>query len=534
MFRSLLPKRKRNEERKKTQMTQNERIFLPIWKKIIIILVTLVVFAFQIAIFAFLFQVNFSGSLNIWIYLSIELIAFIVVFHIVHKPIMTSYKLTWSILILLIPLPFLLLYYLNHRSRQLPKRKQKKVDAFLETHQLKNDCIEEVAKIDAKAARIARVLNQTTKFPLYKNTEVSFLPDGAVKFDDLLKELKLAQSYIFIESFIIGEGYVLKELFPLLKEKGTQGVTIKILYDDLGSAVTLKRKTIKEFTKIPNCVIVNYNPLGLNINPAFNYRDHRKIIVIDGRVAYCGGDNLADEYIHKKQRFGFWRDNCAKYTGDAVKSFVAMFAEMWYMSTKEILSLEESSFPANPIVNNGSFVLPFGDGPSNVLNPGYEIFKFLITTAEKTLYISTPYFIIDDDLIHCIVAAVKSGVDVRILMPGIPDKKLAFYLAHYCYRDILAAGGKIYEFTPGFNHAKNIIVDGKYAFIGTINMDYRSLFLHYECGAVILLDDEISKMQADYLQACEQSRLIVEEDYRKRPWWEKLISYILYLFMPLF
>lgn len=513
-------------------MTQNERRSLPIWRKLLVLILTLFIFAAQISIFALMFEINYS-SINWVIYAIIEVIAFILVVHIIHKPILTSYKLTWSILILIVPLPFTFLYYLTHNGRRLPRYKQKKINEVLARyHQEENHVIDELSAIDSEAARQARVIYSNNQFPLYKNTKYTFMADARDKFDDVLKEMKNAEKYIFIESFILSDGFLLSTLLPLLENKGKQGVEIKIIYDDLGSKMTLKNKTIKRITMIPNCQIVNYNPLGLSINPAYNYRDHRKIIIIDGKIAYCGGDNLADEYIHKKERFGFWRDNCGKFEGDAVTSFVALFVETWYMSTKEILPLEY--YATHYQIPSEGYVMPFGDGPSIVNNIGYDTFHSLIAGANKTLYISTPYLVIDDAMIESIALAARSGVDVRILMPGIPDKKSAFYLAKLHYRDILLAGGKIYEYSKGFNHAKNIMVDNRYAFIGTINMDFRSLFLHYECGALILLNPEIEKMQNDFIKACNESKQITYEDWKKRPWWQKIIAYIFYLFAPMF
>lgn len=510
-------------------MTQNERISLPLWKKLITLFITLIVFSIQITLFVLLFQLNFNNRFNVALYFIIEIVGICFVLHIIHKPILTSYKLTWSVLILIMPLPFTMLYMLNSQSKRLPRYKEKKIsNEFVKYYEYRND-INELEQIDSKAARYARVLN----FPVYKDTIYTFLKDGEVKFADLLVEIEKAKRYIFIETFIMSDGYLLNKLLELLEKKGDEGVEIRIIYDDLGSKSTLKAKTIQRITNIPNCQITNYNPLGLNINPAFNYRDHRKITIIDGSVAYCGGDNYADEYIHKKTRFGYWRDNCGKYEGEAVASFTAMFIEMWYMSTKEILPLREYYTPSIHS-KNSSFIIPFGDGPSNGAKIGYDIFSSLISSADKTLYISTPYLVIDDAMIENIVLACKSGVDVRILMPGIPDKKSAFYLARSHYRDILKAGGKIYEYSAGFNHAKNIIVDNRYAFIGTINMDYRSLFLHYECGALVLFDDEIDSMQKDFIDACNASKQIDYESWKKRPLWQKIVAYILYLFEPLF
>lgn len=515
-------------------MTQNERIYMPIWKKIVIGLITTITFAIQISLFVMAFQVELNTKYHVALYYVVEIIAIIMVFHIIHKPILTNYKLTWSILILSLPLPFMLLYLLNHTSkRSFPKKQQKMIQKFIEDHKLDKGIIDEIEDTHPKTAKLAKIINKSSGYPLYKNTKYTFLEDGLIKFNDFVEELKKAEKYIFIETFIISEGFLINELFPILKEKGEQGLEIKILYDDLGSKRFLKTKTIKELASIKNCEITNYNPLGLNINPIFNYRDHRKIIIIDGKVAYCGGDNFADEYIHKKERFGYWRDNCGKYEGDGVKTFIALFLEMWYLSTKKELDLKKYLIETT-IINQESYVLPFGDGPSNKTDPGYDIVKALITSSNNKLYISTPYLIVDDSVIESLILAARSGVDVRILMPSVPDKKTAFYLAKSYYGRLLEAGVKIYEFSPGFNHAKNIISDSKYAFIGTINLDYRSLFLHYECGALIFLDKEINKMEKDFLEACEKSKLIVYEEWKNRPWWQKVISYLLYILSPMF
>ena len=514
-------------------MTQNERISLPIWKRIIILVITLFVFAIQIMLFVFAFQITYKYELNKIVYALIEVLGILLVLYIIHKPILTSYKLTWAILILLLPLPFSLLYYLNHTSKQLPKRKQKKFEGNIHKIDYDEDQLNTLNSIHPSLRKHVMVLQQNNNFEAFNNTKYTYFKDALIKHHDLMDELKKAEKYIFIETFIISDGELLKELIEVLKEKGNSGVEIKIIYDDLGSKRNLQPRTIKEITKIPNCTIVNYNPLGLNINPAYNYRNHRKIVIIDGKIAYCGGDNLADEYIHKIERFGYWRDTCGKYEGEAVLGFIKLFVETWFLSTKELLDVDKYECKKHLIKAN-SYIVPFGDGPTDSSNIGYDLFKSLINNAEKSLYISTPYFVIDDDMIEAIVLAIKSGVDVKILMPSKPDKKSAFYLGRYNYKKILKAGGKIYEYTKGFNHAKNIIADNDAAFIGTLNMDFRSMFLHYECGALIIKDEEINKMKEDFLNVCEESEEITYEKWKKRPFIQKVIAYIFYLFAPMF
>lgn len=513
-------------------MTQNERVGLPIWKKVIIIIVTLIVLAIQTGLFVMTFQFEFHRHYQA-LYFLIEISAFFLVLNIIHRNIPISYKFTWAILILSLPLPFILLYFLNRASRIIPKKQAEKISKKLKENLIENNLAKEIEKKHSKTAKIVNVIRSETKYPVYKNTKFTFLNDGLIKYNDLINELKQAKKYIFIESFIVAEGYFLDNLLEILKTKANEGVEIKILYDDLGSKRVLSPKKIKEITSIPNCEITNYNPIGLIINPVFNYRDHRKIIVIDGKIAYTGGDNIADEYIHKKERYGYWRDNCGKFEGDAVATFVGMFLEMWYMSTKKELKINQYLNNTN-IINDGSFIIPFGDGPINKTDPAYDLFKLLISSSNKTLYISTPYLIVDDSMLDALCLSAKSGVDVRILMPGKPDKKSAFYLARYHYAKLIKSGVKIYEYKKGFNHAKNIIVDNEYAFIGTINMDYRSLFLHYECGALVMHDKEINIINEDFLNACNESDLITYEEIQKRPWWQKIIAYLLYIISPMF
>lgn len=514
-------------------MTQNERISLPFWKRIIILFITLLVFSVQIMLFVFAFQITYSNELNKIAYILIETLGVVLVVHIIHQPMLTSYKLTWSILILLLPLPFSLLYYLNTSSKRLPKRKQNKFERNIHKIEYNEEQLSTLNSISYSLRKHVMVLQQNNNFEAFNDTKYVYFNDAEIKHRDFIESLKKAKKYIFIETFIISEGFLLNELLTILKQKGTEGVEIKIIYDDLGSKRNFGSKTIKEITQIPNCKIVNYNPLGLNINPAYNYRNHRKISIIDGQIAYCGGDNLADEYIHKIERFGHWRDTCGKFEGLAVKGFIKLFIETWFLSTKELLDVDKYSKYCKK-VESESFVVPFGDGPTDNANVGYDLFKSLINNAEKSLYISTPYFVIDDDMIEAIVLAIKSGVDVKILMPSIPDKKSAFYLGRYNYKKILKAGGKIYEYSKGFNHAKNIISDNDAAFIGTLNMDFRSMFLHYECGALIIKDEEINKMKEDFLNVCNESEEITYEKWKKRPFIQKIVAYIFYLFAPMF
>lgn len=512
-------------------MTENERLSLPAWKRIILYLTTLVLFGLQTFVIYLMIRMFIQSNEGInYLFFVVQGVAILQVLYVINKPMSANYKLIWAICILILPLPFLLLYYFNATSRRLSKRKKNiihnsvmKMPVNTEDYKLK--------EFDILGYNLTNIVSKETFAPVYSNSKFQFFSNCYDKFLDMLDEMKNAKKSIYMEFFILSPGYLMDKLYDVLLDRGSNNVNIRIIYDDVGSKGPLHRKLIKKLALIPNCEIYNFQPLGLNLNMLVNYRDHRKIVVIDGVTAYCGGDNLADEYIHKKERFGYWRDNCGKYQGEIVNSFSVLFQEMWYTSTKKILEVEKVE---HKVFENEGYILAYGDGPLYDNNPSYDLFKALIVSAQKSLYISTPYFIVDDAMIDVIALKAKEGVDVKILMPHIPDKKAAFYMGRANYGKIIKAGGKIYEMTRGFNHAKNIIVDGKYAFLGTVNMDYRSLFLHYECGALILHSKEINKMEEDYIKEIGASLLITYEMWKKRPLRQKLIAYFLNMFAPIF
>ncbi len=458
-------------------------------------------------------------------------ISLIVVAQIYNRNINTSFKLTWTILILLFPLfgMFFYLFYGNHHS--VPKKKSKLIRDYLSKRE--KIISPKLFNVDKETENIITGLEKTTQLNCYKNTNTEFFNDIIFKYQNLKEDLKKAKNYIFLEFFILAEGKMLDEIYQILKEKGNNGVKIYIIYDDVGSKPTFSNKTKEKFKNIENLRIKTYAPFGNRFSLTMNYRDHRKIVVIDGIIAYCGGDNLADEYIHEKQRFGFWRDNALKIEGEAVEGFVRMFLEMWYMTCKEKLSLEQF-INKEQNIKNDNLVMPYADGPTYLEHPSYSLFLNLIASARETIYISTPYFIIDQEFINALCRALYNGVKVIIMTPSIPDKKSVYYLTREHYKDILKNGGKIYEFSPGFNHAKNIIIDNKYAFVGTVNIDYRSFFLHFECGVVLMHNKCIEEIKNDFENTLLKCEDITKEKWNKRPIYQRIIAFLLSFFSPLF
>lgn len=513
---------------------RNERISLPLWSKILLYLFGTLLFVIQIGLFVLSINFYFNKELKGTQYASYALIAtyiigFITTIFVIRRSIPTNYKLTWCILIVSLPVPFSVLYFINQltkSSSSLSYRKHMVESTSFDDEEL----MKELQEYDLKAYNMVSALKKCEPLTLYKNMEVTYFKDAKEKKDDMIAELKKATSYIYMEYFIISEGKLLDELYNVLLDVGSKGVEIKIIYDDLGSKGRMNYKLFRKLKKIPNCMVEAYEPFTLTL--LSNYRDHRKVTIIDGKIAYTGGDNLADEYIHEIKRFGYWRDTAIKIVGDAAKSYTQMFLSTWGRIRGTTIINLPNMVKVNPC--GDGFLIPVWDGPTNKATPAYDLFCSLFASAEKYIYISTPYFVIDDAMIALLVRKIKEGVDVRILMPHIPDKKTAFYMGRLNYRDIYRAGGKIYEFTEGFNHAKNIIIDDKYAFAGTINMDYRSLFLHYECGAFIMHNKEILSMKKDYVDTINQSTLFDYKAWHKKKWYQRVIGYIFSIFAPMY
>ena len=502
--------------------------------------ILLLVFLFLQILFYYELIIDIFQNVDVpvfrYAYFVVLCLGIIAILRLYNKDVNISYKLTWTILILLFPFFGVFIYFIYGNGKTLPKRKTKFIRKNVTNNLPFNNHKDILKEHDKTTYKLLYGLQNSTGYPSFNNSHIEFFKDTVDKFEAVINDIKTAKKYIFLEFFIVSEGKLLTRLIEELKQKASEGVKIYFIYDDVGCKTTLRRKTVKELSKINNFNISAFSPFGRLFNPALNYRDHRKIIVIDGIKAYTGGDNLADEYIHEKIRFGKWRDNSLKIEGQGVTSFVVLFLEMWYLSTKTVLDINEFVIKNEEEANtlNESFILPFGDGPTYKNHPTYSLFSNMISSANEKIYISTPYFIIDKSFINTLVRAIKSGIEVVLLVPHIPDKRIVFYITRGHYGEILRAGGKIYEYKEGFNHAKNIFVDTKYAYVGTSNFDYRSLFLHFECGVFISKDLSIIEMEKDFLETINNSKEIKYEEWKKRPWYQKIIEHALSFLSPLF
>ncbi len=512
-------------ETMKIYANKNSHYFAETVKKTLKILFSLCVLALQVGIYYLTFVRAYE---YFWVRTVLNILGVIIVLALYNRNMNAGHKLSWIIVILIFPMAGTLLYLLFGNGRAVPRRREKKMLASLGSEQYLTAC--DKVTVDSERGRIlAHLLYGTSGMPVYSGTKTLFYSDIEKKHRQMLLDIEKAKEFIYIEYFILSEGYALSSLIEVLERKGREGVKIKIIYDDIGSKKNFKKKTKRRLASIPNLELCVFEPMGIVFNPRINYRDHRKIVVIDGVIGYLGGDNIADEYLGRKIKFGHWRDNCIRIEGDAVYSLAVLFARAWFTSCGEKIEVERKE---TQVVGNG-YIQPFGDGPTFLEHPGYELFQGLFSVAQKYLYISTPYFIIDDGFINGIRLASKKGVEVRILVPKIPDKKLVFAMTRAHYGSIIKAGGKIYEYSPGFNHAKTVIVDDEFAFIGTLNCDYRSMLLHFECGALLTESEEIPKMKEDFLSAISLSEEITYEKWRNRPLRTKIAELLLSLISPL-
>ncbi len=357
---------------------------------------------------------------------------------------------------------------------------------------------------------------------------------GQAYFEALLEELEKAEKFIFMEYFIIEEGQMWNSILEILKRKAKQGVEVRIIYDDFGCMMTLPKNYNKKLEEYGiKCSI--FNPANPIFTVIYNNRTHRKITVIDGKVAFTGGLNLADEYINKVEKFGYWKDTGILIKGEGVWSFTTMFLNIWNFLIKsdEDYSLYKcNEFKEYENLSDG-YVIPFSDSPLDKEIVSSNVYIALINNATKYVYITTPYLIIDHEMTSALCYAAKRGIDVRIITPHIPDKKVVFEVTRSNYPILIEAGVKIYEYLPGFMHAKSFVVDDLYSVIGTINLDYRSLFLHFECGIWIYNSKTIFDIKKDFLSTIEECKLITLEEATNISGLKELLRAILKVFAPL-
>lgn len=487
-------------------------------------------------------QVILYFSIFFWLhqytrhYLAIAtLFTLIMVIYLFASQIDNSAKLTWMLIIAVFPfMGAILLWFtqMNLGHRTLKKWVEKLINdtktAIAQPEQVMKELEEDGGGIDD----LKTYLNRSGCFPAFQNTEVRFFPLGEEKFAAMLEELKKAEQFIFMEYFIIEEGYMWGKILEILIEKAKAGVEVRVMYDGMCEMSTLPADYWKLLEK-QGIKAKSFSPIIPILSSHYNYRDHRKILVIDGKVAFNGGVNLADEYINRIERFGHWKDTAVMLKGDAVKSFTLLFLQMWNVTEKEPVFepyIDDTGFvPENP----GGYVIPYGDCPLDNDKVGEAVYMDILYRAKDYVHVMTPYLILDGELEAALKYAAQRGVDVKLILPGIPDKKVAYSLAKSHYKSLTGAGVKIYEYTPGFVHAKVVVSDDVKAVVGTINMDYRSLYHHFECATFLYKTFCISDIEADFQKTLSKCSAVTAESIRKEKKSYKILGMLVKFIAPL-
>ncbi|MFI3213209.1 MAG: cardiolipin synthase [Eubacteriales bacterium] len=443
------------------------------------------------------------------------LLSMFCVIHIIIKDICPEHKIAWIIFMVMFPLAGGLFYLLfgSHRV----SRKTKKLNDEIENNI--KDTVSNVKTPDFSTnnkkdsfARQVNYLKEKANAPIFDHTSVTYLKLGEDMLEAMIEELEKAQKFIFVESFIIEEGKMWNAIEEVLIRKAKEGVDVRVLYDDMGCLLTLPSQFPKRLRNHQiDCRI--FNKINQVINANFNNRDHRKICVIDGNVGFNGGINLADEYINHKPKHqlkhGHWKDTAIMLKGDGVYGLTLIFLSMWNMQTGK--TEDYTSYAPTIREKSDGLIQPFADTPLDGESVGENIYMSILNTAKEYVYITTPYLIITREMITSLTSAAKSGIDVRLILPGIPDKTFVHFLSRSYYESLIKAGVKVYEYIPGFIHAKMFVSDDDTAIVGTINLDYRSLNLHYECGTMIYGASVIEDIKKDYIQTLSQCEEITLE-----------------------
>ncbi|MBE6124577.1 MAG: cardiolipin synthase [Erysipelotrichaceae bacterium] len=470
-----------------------------------------------------------------WVRILGVILSIAVFFHIINRKQIPEFKLPWLFLMIVFPLLGTILYVMFSSNRMTKKQNACFGEIEEEFKKLANISNQNIEKELKEYRGIDQYLKNTAHTQGHLYNKSKFYRVGEEYYEDLLIELKKAQKFIFMEYFIVEEGKMWNQIYQILVDKVQEGVEVRFLYDDLGCIGKLKGKFYKKMReKGINCC--RFNPFKPILSGIHNNRDHRKITVIDGKVAFTGGINLADEYINEKELYGHWKDTGLKIEGSAVTNFTMMFLQMFDVNRlvksdyKKYLDVKTPKFE-----NESGCVHPFGCGPAFFYKEqvGENNYLNIINNAKKYLYITTPYLIIDYNISIALKNAAYRGVDVRIVTPSVPDKKIIFNMTRSNYKHLLEAGVKIYEYQPGFIHAKQLICDDNLAFVGTINLDYRSLVHHYECGVMLYNTNSIKEIKDDFNFLFRTSHLKTEENF-KMGRFAQFINNILSLFSSMF
>ncbi len=491
----------------------------------------LVVFLLLLQIGSFAYILLSGSFLSTTAWVALNVVSVVVALFVVTKKGESAYKLTWIFFILSFPIFGAFMYLILASSITRKALAARVAEATKETHAYLRSFVAEEGRACTRKEVV--YLSDSVGFPACCNTEACFLPSGESMFEKLKEALEQAEKYIFLEFFIVGEGEMWQEILAILKRKAAEGVTVRLIYDDVGSFVILPSKYPKKLKKY-GIDAVAFNPFVPILKLEQNNRDHRKIAVVDGKIAITGGINLADEYINLYEKYGHWNDAAVLVKGKAAWALALLFLQMWAVcrKKKEDVMCFLPQQDVLPEMKYEGLVLPYADNPLDDENVGERVYWQMIANAQKYVYITTPYLVIDDKMTAALVIAAKSGVDVRIVVPHHWDKRIVHMTTRTYYRELIEAGVQVYEYTPGFMHAKTVVSDDVIATVGSTNFDFRSLYLHFECGVLFYGHPEIKAIKENFLritsvsekQACPTGKF---------GFWKRLWYSILRLLSPL-
>lgn len=476
------------------------------------------------------------GNYYLWFSMVLRFITFWAVIYIIWRPSNPAVKLAWVVPILIFPL-FGGVFYLFFGHVIVPKKLR---DSMERTDKLvrkslvqEQKILEELRSKDQAAANQSGYIDAYAAMPIWDQTASAYFADGTSWWESLLADLEKAERFIFLEFFIIKEGKMWNAILDILERKAKEGVEVRLIYDDVGCVFLLPKKYDRTMEK-QGIKCVAFNRLVPFLSLVLNNRDHRKIVVIDGKAAYTGGINLSDEYINLEHPYGeHWKDTGIRIEGKAVWNFTVMFLQMWNMSRYTEEDYSRYYFPHQETAGAAGFVQPYMDTPFDDETLGENVYLNLIGAAKRYVWIYTPYLVTDNEMITALKLAAKRGVDVRIVTPGVPDKKFVYWLTQSNYQNLIGAGVRIYQYAPGFIHAKCMLVDDEAATVGTINFDYRSFYHHFECGVLLYRAQAVKELREDMEQTFAVCEEITMEWCRKKFVKSNIIGPLLKLLSPL-
>lgn len=524
----------------------------------------IIVVALLLQLFVFFASFYWLKDYSTVVYAAFVLLGAVTVVHILNEENNASFKIAWIIPVLVIPVFGTVLYiYINLQpgTKRIHKKLTKIEDEIRPYLAQNEETVQELQEQSAGEKGITDYLYHADNYPVYAGCKMKYYPIGEAKFADMIEQLKRAEHFIFMEYFIVAKSYMWNTILEILKEKAAQGVEVRMMYDGMCSLALLPYGYYKDLEKM-GIQSIPFSQIRPVLSTYQNNRDHRKILIIDGKTVFTGGINLADEYINRIDRFGHWKDTAVMIQGEAVKSFTLLFLKMWHVAKgKDSIPQEEIRKYTVEVWENtqsdemradmesmrntdmqnmqdkklhaGGYVIPYGDDPYGDERIGKQVYIDILNRARKYVHIMTPYLILDDEMITALRYCAKRGVETVIIMPHIPDKIYAYLLARTYYKQLLKYGVKIYEYTPGFVHAKVFVSDDIRGCVGTINLDFRSLYLHFECGAYMYSNDVLHDVEQDFKETLKQCQEITKESCDKYPKGKMLVGKMLRLIAPL-